>query len=99
MAKKPPTKSERAHLDAVSELGCLVCRAMGYWSPALIHHVRTIQGQRITRNHAYVLPLCPMHHSADYKTGFHTGSRSWQRLHGSEESLLELVQQLLTEAA
>ena len=89
------TQAERRHLDAVASLGCIVCRHMGLYSPALIHHVRTVNGKRITRNHAYVLPLCPRHHAAYYPTGFHAGSRTWQEQHGTEESLMEEVAGLL----
>ena len=85
-APKAATVAEKAHLDAVQALGCLVCGA-----PALIHHVRSLNGIRMTRNHAFVLPLCWGHHSADSPTGFHAGSRSWQELHGSEAVLLDRV--------
>jgi len=80
------TAAEQVHLDAVQRLGCLVCGA-----PALIHHVRSLAGVRITRNHRLVLPLCWAHHSADSPVGFHAGSKPWQVRHGSEADLLALV--------
>ena len=90
------TKRERDHMDAVAALGCIACKNLGLgFSPALIHHVRSLNGQRITRNHMLVLPLCCGHHSADSENGFHHGTRTWQTIHGAEAHLLEEVQALL----
>ena len=39
------TKDEKRHLSAVAELGCAVCRRMGYeGTPAEIHHKRAGTG-------------------------------------------------------
>ena len=93
------TKAEERHLSAVAGLGCLICLKMGYPdSPAEIHHIRTIQGERVIRNHAYVLPLCPTHHRlGGWGIAFHAGSREWQRIHGTEEMLLGEVNRKLGE--
>ena len=83
-------------MDRVAGLGCIACRNLFHtFSPSLIHHVRTLNGQRITRNHMLVLPLCHAHHSADSENGFHHGSRTWQSIHGTEAELLEEVRGLL----
>ncbi len=52
-----PTSSERAHMDRVRALGCLVCGII----PEL-HHVLHMEGKRIRRDHRYVVPLCSHHH-------------------------------------
>ena len=91
------TNAEQAHLNAVAALGCLVCIHMGYPdSPAEIHHIRTMNGKRIVRNHIFVLPLCPTHHRlGGWGVAFHAGSREWQRIHGTEEMLLNEINQRL----
>ena len=99
MAKKAATARERAHMDAVAAIGCLICRRIGTYSPALIHHVRSINGQRITRNHMLVIPICWRHHSADSPDGFHHGSKPWQAAHGTEAELLEEVRTILLREA
>ena len=86
------TPAEQAHMDAVQALGCLICRA-----PALIHHVRSLDGVRITRNHLLVLPLCWAHHSADSAEGFHHGTKPWSERHGTQKELLALVDRKLAE--
>jgi hypothetical protein len=94
-ARPRHTAAEQAHLDAVQALGCLVCRGV-----AEIHHVRSLRGVRIRRNHMLVLLLCPTHHRTGPEgVAFHAGSREWQRIHGSEESLLAVVDQRLQEVA
>ena len=94
--KKAASKKERDHMDRVASLGCIACKNLGFGhSKPLIHHIRTLNGQRITRNHLLVLPLCFSHHSADSENGFHHGSRTWQTIHGTEAQLLEEVKALL----
>ncbi len=42
-------KAERKHMDRVSEIGCIVCRNLGYgYVPAEIHH---IEGKNKKGNH------------------------------------------------
>lgn len=91
------TKAERDHLDAVASLGCIISRKMGMgYVPAEIHHVRTLDGQRIKRNHMLVIPLSPwFHRLGPMGEGFHSGSRTWQKIHGTEAELLEEVAGLL----
>ena len=84
-------------MDAVSKLGCIVSRNKGLgFVPAEIHHVRTLNGQRITRNHMLVIPLSPWYHRlGPMGQAFHAGSRYWQSIHGTEAELLEEVRGLL----
>lgn len=92
------TVAERRHMTAVAALGCIVClKDLGVYSPAIIHHVRTINGNRTTRNHMLVLPLCPFHHRHDsgIGNGFHAGTRTWQLVHGTEVQLMEAIADLL----
>lgn len=60
MAKRAPTKSEKAHMARIADMPCLVCGAR-----ATVHHVTAkIEGGRIARRHDRVVNLCPMHHQA-----------------------------------
>lgn len=93
MSKKSPTKAERAHMDRVVALGCIVCDRLGHPdSPALIHHIRTGQGTGQRASHYETLPLCPRHHHF-YGAGvsFHDDPKLWQELYGTELELLEEV--------
>jgi hypothetical protein len=81
-------------MDAVADLGCIVCRREGLgYSPAIIHH--TYDGRKGGRDHRLVIPLCPRHHATDYPTGLHHGKEPWERIHGTEAQLLEEVRGLL----
>ena len=96
MAKKPPTKEEREHMSRVAEMGCIVCRQMGYpGTPAELHHIRAGAGAGQRSSHFRVIPLCFHHHSAQGSDGFHKAPRSWQERHGTEEELLERVKEIL----
>ncbi len=46
------TKDDKDWLSDVAELGCIVCRNLGFGStPAEIHHIRTGQGAGQRANH------------------------------------------------
>ena len=76
-ARSAPTASEKAHLDGIAAMGCLVCRA-----PANVHHVMKAPGKVQRRDHRFVAPLCREHHQGD--TGVHgLGSEAkFERAHG-----------------
>lgn len=63
MAKKPPTASEKRHMERVASLPCLVCRAQ-----STVHHVtaRSDRRGRLTRSNKRVVPLCPAHHQIQH---------------------------------
>lgn len=59
---------EKYHMDSVSQLGCCVCRRIGYGpTPGQVHHVA--EGSGLRSNFA-VACLCAEHHTGS--TGFHT---------------------------
>lgn len=86
-------KSERNHLNNVSELGCIVCRNLGFGaSPAEIHHLRTGCGAGQRASHFDVLPLCPAHHrTGGYGVAIHAGQKMWEEIYGTERELLAQV--------
>ena len=90
------TIAERKHMGRVAELGCAVCRRMGYpGTPAEIHHRRAGMGLGRRASHMDVIPLCPEHHRG--ATGLHRlGTRGFSKHWGYDEvDLLEDVAELL----
>ena len=90
------TNEERRYLNRVAELGCLVCRRMGYPdTPAEIHHKRAGTGAGRRSSHFDAMPLCPEHHRG--KTGIHgLGTKGFPKHWGyNEDDLLQDVRDLL----
>ena len=90
------TKDEKRHLSAVAELGCAVCRRMGYeGTPAEIHHKRAGTGAGRRSSHYDAIPLCPEHHRG--ATGLHgLGTKGFPKHWGfDEEDLLQDTRLLL----
>jgi hypothetical protein len=89
-------KAEKQHMSAVAELGCAVCRRMGYQgTPAELHHKRAGTGAGRRSSHMDVIPLCPEHHRG--KTGLHgLGTKGFPKHWGfDEDDLLADVAGLL----
>ena len=55
-----PDAAERAHMDRVAQMPCLVCGVR----PVTLHHVSAYADRmgRIARSHKLVAPLCNRHH-------------------------------------
>ena len=86
MAKKPAaTKAEQDHMDAVRELGCLICRRY-----AQIHHVT---GHAYgSRSNLRVLPLCADHHqNLGYGHALHNGTKQFEANYKTQAEMLEQV--------
>jgi hypothetical protein len=91
------TKDEKKHMSNVADLGCIVCRRMGYLnSPAEIHHKRAGTGAGRRSSHLNVIPLCPEHHRGN--TGLHgLGSKGFVKHYGyDEDDMLKEVALLLS---
>ena len=82
----------KKRLDQVAELGCLVCDDLGNEdTPAQIHH-QLGQG----RDDNKVLPLCPYHHlDGGYGIAVHDGTRTWEKIYGTQASMVERVNLLV----
>jgi len=90
------TLKEKKHMNAVAELGCAVCRRMGYeGTPAELHHKRAGTGAGRRSSHMDVIPLCPEHHRGN--TGLHgLGTKGFPKHWGfDEDDLLADVAGLL----
>lgn len=93
---RTPNKAERKHMDRVSQIGCIVCRNLGYgYVPAEIHH---IEGKTKKDSHLKVLPLCFEHHrkgNDKHPISRHPYKKRFENAYGSELSLLEDVKNIL----
>jgi hypothetical protein len=80
------TLAEKKHMSRVAELGCAVCRRMGYpGTPAELHHPRAGTGAGRRASHMDVIPLCPEHHRGS--TGLHgLGTKGFPKHWGFDEA-------------
>lgn len=81
---------EKRHLNRLADLGCIVCRNLGYGkTPAEIHHVREDQGLSQRASHFLAIPLCAPHHrTGGHGVALHAGQEAFERLYGAELDLL-----------
>lgn len=98
MAKRQ-TRSERAHVSRVAELGCVACYVQaGVWgTPGEIHHTRTNCGAGQRSGWFEVICLCRGHHREDDKAANkiaihgNTGNKKFTAIYGTERELLKLT--------
>lgn len=82
------TKLEAAHLSRLADLGCMLCRRLGYPdTPAEIHHLRQGQGMAQRASHFLTVPLCPTHHR-DNTLGIHGARGAFKQAKCDEMDLL-----------
>lgn len=87
------TKAQRKHFEKLANLGCSLCRHLGYGeTPAHIHHIRRLG---MKRENSPVIPLCPTHHVGN--DGVHgLGKKAFVVKYGvTEEDLLAQTEALL----
>lgn len=92
-------KTDRAHMDKVARVGCILCKHLGYdETPAEIHHIREGQGMSQRASNFLVVPLCPEHHRGG--SGVHgLGERGfYTRYKLSELDLLAMTIEQLEKA-
>jgi hypothetical protein len=84
------TKREKAYMDRVAALGCVVCRNLGYGeTPAALHHIRNGAGMSQRNSNYLVIPLCGQHHQHGGRgVAIHAGQQAFEALYGSELDLL-----------
>lgn len=93
---KKATKAECEHMSRVAELGCVACYLISdlWGKPAEIHHVRKHTERR---NHMRVLPLCEPGHHRTGPESRHGNPKEFKKQFGTDEDLLAIVNQELTE--
>ena len=85
-------KADKKHYEKLANLGCALCRHLGYGeTPAHIHHIRRLG---MKRKNAPVIPLCPAHHTGN--DGVHgMGKKAFAEHYGvTEEDLLAQTEAL-----
>jgi hypothetical protein len=89
------TAAEKRHYGKVAQLGCIVCKNIGYEdSPAEIHHIRANAGAG--QKSKDVIPLCHVHHrTGGYGLAFHAGKEAFEQVYGTELELSKQVEGLL----
>jgi len=92
LAGRAPTAAEKAYLDAVSNLGCIICLLyLNKESPAEIHHT---DGKTKEGCHFKILPLCPPHHrwpgNGEYVSRA-DGKKAFEAAYMPEEDLITVV--------
>ena len=75
----------KRYMREVAEMGCIVCKRMGYpGTPAELHHPRAGTGAGMRASDWDVIPLCPEHHRG--KTGVHgLGTKGFVKHWGFDE--------------
>lgn len=75
----------KRYMREVAEMGCIVCKRMGYpGTPAELHHPRAGTGAGRRASDWDVIPLCPEHHRG--KTGIHgLGTKGFVKHWGFDE--------------
>lgn len=96
MEKKSKTKAEAEHMNAVAEIGCIVCLNQGKGhSPSELHHINA-HGMGLRSDNYSVIPLCHWHHrTGGYEHAIHSGKRTWECRFGTEIELLKQVKEIL----
>lgn len=75
----------KRYMREVAEMGCIVCKRMGYpGTPSELHHPRAGTGAGRRASDWDVIPLCPEHHRG--KTGVHgLGTKGFVKHWGFDE--------------
>ena len=87
-----PSKAEKKHYERIAQLGCALCRHLGYGeTEPHIHHIRRLG---MKRSNSPVIPLCPEHHTGN--SGVHgLGKKAFADRYGvTEEDLLAQTEAL-----
>ena len=79
------TKAEKELYGKIAQLGCSLCRHLGYGeTPCEIHHIRRFGGKR---ENAEVIGLCLEHHRGN--NGVHgLGRKGFESRYGIDEQTL-----------
>jgi hypothetical protein len=79
---------EKLWLRHLGDIGCIVCRLNGIYSPADIHHILK-NGRR--QSDLETIPLCPVHHRGginnEVAVSRHPYKREFEKRYGTEEYL------------
>jgi hypothetical protein len=84
-------KDERKHYEKLFQIGCIVCRNLGFgYSAPHIHHIRHGAGMARKSHWSLAIPLCPNHHqNGGYGIALHAGQKTFEKKYGTESKLLQ----------
>lgn len=93
---RTPTKEEREHMNAICNLGCIICLEwLGIYTPASIHHV---DGRTKPGTHLKTIPLCYPHHQLRdnrkpplWISRHGNGKAAFEAAYATESELLDMV--------
>ena len=89
------TKAEKKWMDAITQIGCIVCHLQGYpGTPAIVHHILK-NGRR--QSHLQTIPLCPGHHQngTHGKISRHPNKARFEAAYGTEDYLLQKTKEFV----
>jgi len=91
------TKDEKKHYGKLAQIGCIVCRNLGFgYSEPHIHHIRHGAGIGQKSHWSLAIPLCPMHHqNGGHGVALHAGQKTFEENFGTETQLLQQTSELL----
>ena len=83
-------KDEKRHYEKLSQIGCIVCRNLGFgYSAPHIHHIRNGVGLAMRSHWSLAIPLCALHHQhGGHGVALHAGQKTFERKYGTEAELL-----------
>ena len=95
--EKEMNARQKKRMHTLRRIGCIVCRIeRGAFTQPEIHHLRDGLGTGQRRNHDKTIPLCPNHHRlGGYGVSRHDSLIEWERRHGKETELLDMVNTVL----
>jgi len=85
---KPATKSQRARMLKIKEIGCLICGN----APCDAHHLLS-GGYR--RGHDFTIGLCKFHHTESEDFSYHRAKKRFNANHGTDDELLAKQNEIL----
>ena len=91
------TKAEKHHMDRVANLGCYLCRHLGYGvTPAQVHHLREGLGMSQRASNYLTIPLCDRHHANSSPDGIHGQRKAWKLAQVDEmDGLADTLERLM----
>lgn len=87
----------KARFDAITKMGCIVCRIKtGFITPGSIHHLTGLKyratGKKADDKHT--ICLCHFHHQGAHGI-HHLGARRWEKMFGEQTWLLAVSNEIL----
>lgn len=97
MKSHTATSEEREWMDAITQLGCIVCRLeFGVSSPSEVHH---LEGKVKAGGHLLTIPLCYNHHRGGMATPMcvsrHPYKAQFEARYGTEKYLHDETKKLI----